>query len=504
LDLGHLKRMKDIMRPDSGVNGNIQRIETISWMLFLKIWDSREKDLEITESGFLSPLTELRWMNQQNEEITEDLRWRSWAANPEGITGERLLDFVNDTIFPAIQNSIIPDISSNASQNYRRKRMIMLKQGFSDSMNYMRDGIAMRQLLNYIHEHINYDSTEMRDSFGDMYESFLNDLQSAKDSGEFYTPRAVTQLAVEMVNPKLGESVLDPACGTGGFLTSAIHHIRSKFVTNSSDEEILQRSISGIEKKQLPTVLCMTNFIHHGIDNPGMIKRGNTLSRPISSYTDADEVDVIFSNPPFAGSEQASILSNFPSMYRLSETADLFMTVIHTYLKVGGRAAIIYPTTPKPDGKKQNIVRRLVEDCNLHTIIQLPKSTFAPYATIPTNILFFTKGEPTVETWFFQHKIPEGYKAYSKTKPIKSEDFESLRNWWSNREESEQAWKVGIGSIVESGYSIFNWKNPNTLEKEIDSSNIMQSKYDDTRARLEEARNNLIEEIQSILNLISE
>jgi len=497
-----IKAMKNIMRPDAGVGGNIQRIETIGWMLFLKIWDAREIDLELIEDDFTSPLVNLRWINTEGEHVAEDLRWRTWAANPEGITGEALLTFVNDELFPAIKGIVIPPASSDEIIERLRNRLLMIQQSFKNMNNYMVNGTSMRELINYIHAHIQYDDTGHRDAFGDMYESFLSDLQGAGDAGEFYTPRAVTNFAVEMLDPKLGESVLDPATGTGGFLCAAIRHVKANYMVPGSaeDNKLLMESINGIEKKALPTVLCMTNLIHHGIDDPGRVRRGNTLAKPISSYTEDDEVDIIATNPPFGGSEQDAILSNFPVAFRLSETADLFMTVIHTTLKDGGRAAVVYPASPTPEGKKRSIVRRLVEECNLHTIIQLPNSTFKPYASIPTNILFFTKGSPTTETWFYQHRVPESQKHYNKTKPIKSEHFDPIREWWDNREESEYSWRVNLQQIVDANYGIYDWENPNLPVEENEDAGLLLERY---RGQKEEAgtiRSNLIEMLREALS----
>ena len=496
-----IRSMKNIMRVDAGVSGNIQRIETIGWMLFLKIWDAREMDLELTEDGFISPLVNLSWIDPEGEHVAGDLRWRTWAANPEGITGETLRSFVNSELFPAIKGMVIPPKSSDVSLERLRRRLLMIRQSFTDMNNYMTNGTAMRELINYLHANIEYDNSGQRDAFGDMYESFLHDLQSAKDSGEFYTPRPITNFAIEMLDPQLGESILDPAVGTGGFLCSAIRHVRTNYVTSGSteDDEVLMQSINGVEKKALPTVLCMTNLIHHGIDDPGRVKRGNSLTKPINSYTEDDEVDVIATNPPFGGSEQDTVQSNFPVAYRLSETADLFMTVIHTSLKNEGRAAVVYPASPPPDGKKQNIVRRLVEECNLHTIIQFPNSTFKPYASIATNLLFFTKGDQTTETWFYQHRVPEGQKHYSKTKPIKSEHLDPIREWWNNREESEFSWKVSTQEIADANYGIFDWKNPNITEDELEDAEIVLERYIEQSEEVETIRSQLIEMLREAL-----
>ena len=494
-----IKILRNIMRNDQGVSGNLQRIETIAWMLLLKVWDAREEDLEITEDGFASPLVNIEWSSAEGIQKASDLRWRTWAANPEGITGTELISFVDNELFPAMKNAIIPPISADDAAMRRRARIIMLKQCFGDFYSYMKEGIVMRQLINSIQSDIDYTQIEVRHIFGGMYESFLNLLQAAKDSGEFYTPRGVTEFVTEMVNPRLGEKVLDPACGTGGFLTATLRHVRAADVKTAAHEVELQSSILGIEKKPLPTVLCITNMIHHQLDDTTAIRTDNSLGRPIASYTEDDEVDIILTNPPFGGSELDGILVNFPSQYRTKETADLFMTLIHTRLRHGGRAAVVYPASPVGDGIKQRIVKRLVEECNLHTILQLPPSTFAPYASIGTNVLFFTKGEPTIETWFYQHQLPEGYKAYSKTKPIQLSEFEAEREWWNNREESEQAWRVPLTEIVEAGYAIFDWKNPNAPEDEVEAASVLLARYETQTAEVNALLDQLIVTLESSL-----
>ncbi len=434
-----IKGIQDIMRKDVGINGDAQRIEQLGWMLFLKIYDDREQEQELLDEDFESP-------------IPDEFRWRNWAADPEGMTGDDLSDFVNNHLFPALVE--LP------AEGAVRDRAMVVREVFRDAFNFMKSGTLLRQVVNKIQEAINFNDSKTRHALGDLYEKILKDLQSAGNSGEFYTPRAVTQFAVDMVDPQLGETILDPACGTGGFLTCAIEHVREQ-VKTPKQEAKLQASISGVEKKQLPHLLCTTNMILHGIDVPTNIRHDNTLTRPLRDYGPRDRVDVIVTNPPFGGIEEDGIEANFPAEYRTRETADLFLVLILTLLKPGGRAAVVLPDGSLfGEGVKTRIKERLLEDCNLHTLVRLPKGVFSPYTGIQTNVLFFTKGEPTSEVWFYEHPYPPGYKSYSKTKPMRIEEFDSEKAWWEDRKESEQAWRVPIETIVERSYNL-DIKNPN-------------------------------------------
>jgi type I restriction enzyme M protein len=339
----------------------------------------------------------------------------------------------------------------------------------------MKNGTQLRKVINKIND-IDFNSTEDRHSFGDIYETLLSSLQSAGNAGEFYTPRAITKFIIEMVDPKLGEKVFDPAAGTGGFLTGAIDHIR-KDVKTPEDEELLQHSIIGIEKKQLPYTLLVTNMIFHGLEEPAGIRHDNTLARPLISYGPDDYVDVIAANPPFGGSEEDGIEDNFPSAFRTRETADLFLVLFVRLLKKDGRAGIVLPdSTLSGDGVKNRIKQHLLEEANLHTIIRLPDSVFSPYAKkLSTNLLFFTKGQPTKEVWYYEHKLPEGVKAYNKTNPIRLEEFNPIIEWWNSREESEVAWRVDIDEIKKRGYNL-DIKNPNAkTEDELNPAEVLKS-----------------------------
>jgi type I restriction enzyme M protein len=383
-----IKTIQDIMRKDPGVDGDAQRISQLVWMIFLKVFDDREAERELLDDDYRSP-------------IPQKLRWRSWAKDPTGLTGSALLDFVNDELFKTLKE--LPTTGKNAALAG------VVRSIFEDAFNYMKQGTLMRQVINKLNE-VDFNRKADRHQFGEIYEQILADLQSAGNAGEYYTPRAVTKFIVDRVDPKLGEKVLDPACGTGGFLSCAVDHVRHKYVRAPEDEEVLQRSILGVEKKQLPHLLCITNMVLHGIDVPSRIRRDNTLARPLRDYGPKDRVQVIITNPPFGGIEMDGIEANFPQAYRTKETADLFLLLIMTLLEDGGRAALVLPDgTLFGEGVKTRLKEKLLEECELHTVVRLPKGVFSPYTSIKTNLLFFTKGKPTKEVWFYEHPYPPGY-----------------------------------------------------------------------------------------------
>jgi type I restriction enzyme M protein len=472
-----IKTIQDIMRKDAGVDGDAQRISQLVWMLFLKIFEDREKEYELMEENFLSP-------------IPEKLRWRNWAADPEGITGDELSDFVNTELFPELK-----DLSMGAEAD---PRGFVVKNVFEDSYNYMKSGTLMRQVINKINE-IDFNKTDDRFQFGNIYEKILKDLQSAGNAGEFYTPRAVTQFMVDMTDPKLGEKMLDPACGTGGFLTATIEHLRDRYVKSVEDEKILQQSVHGVEKKPLPHLLCVTNMLLHGIEVPSQIRHDNTLARPLRDYGIKDRVDVIITNPPFGGMEEDGIESNFPATYRTRETADLFLVLIMHLLKDGGRGAIVLPDgTLFGEGVKTRIKKKLLEECNLHTIVRLPNGVFNPYTGIKTNLLFFIKGEPTKEVWYYEHPYPEGYKSYSKTKPLRIEEFEAEKGWWGNRGDNEFAWRVPVEEIKANGCNL-DIKNPNNGDVGHGDPEELLEKYQNLLIEIAETRNSLKRELMDAL-----
>ncbi|HGD2831253.1 TPA: N-6 DNA methylase [Streptococcus agalactiae] len=410
-----VKRIQDITRNDAGVNGDAQRIEQMSWLLFLKIYDSRELVWELEEDDYESI-------------IPEDLKWRNWAHAEKGeqvLTGDDLLDFVNNRLFKELKElEITPNMPIRKS---------IVKSAFEDANNYMKNGVLLRQVINVIDE-VDFNSPEDRHSFNDIYEKILKDIQSAGNSGEFYTPRAATDFIAEMLDPKLGETMADLACGTGGFLTSTLNYL-SKQRKTSEDIQKYNQAVFGIEKKAFPHLLAVTNLFLHEIDDPKII-HGNTLEKNVREYTDDEKFDLIMMNPPFGGSELDTIKNNFPAELRSSETADLFMAVIMYRLKENGRVGVILPDGFLfGEGVKTRLKEKLVEEFNLHTIIRLPHSVFAPYTGIHTNILFFDKTKKTEQTWFYRLDMPEGDKNFSKTKPMKSEHFNPVREWWTSREE---------------------------------------------------------------------
>ncbi len=471
-----IKAIQDIMRKDAGVDGDAQRISQLVWMLFLKIYDDREKEYEILQDDYISP-------------IPERLRWRSWAEDPEGITGEELLDFVNNDLFKTLK-----DLSF---ANGEDRRGLVVREVFEDSYNYMKNGTLIRQVANRIND-IDFNASKDRHLFGDVYERILKDLQSAGNAGEFYTPRAVTDFMVQMVDPKIGESILDPACGTGGFLKSSIEHLRTRS-KSVEDEQALQNSIHGVEKKPLPHLLCITNMLLHGIEDPAQIRRDNSLARPLRDYSPSDRVDVIITNPPFGGTEEDGIESGFPATYQTRETADLFLVLITHLLKETGRGAIVLPDgTLFGEGVKTRIKEKLLTECNLHTIVRLPNGVFNPYTGIKTNLLFFDKGGPTKEVWYYEHPYPDGYKSYSKTKPMKIQEFGPEKAWWTNREETEFAWKVPIEQIRSTNYNL-DIKNPHQEQiTHADPQQLLQD-YKALQSEIHQLRQALKEELRSSL-----
>jgi type I restriction enzyme M protein len=443
--MGNLvKSLQNIMRKDRGVSGDAQRIEQLGWLIALKIMDDKDQELELMhETGTFKSV------------VPSELQWRNWAANDEGITGDALSDFIDKKLFPTLKEL---DVSSG------NKRALIVKEIFEGTNNYMKDGTLLRQVVNELNK-IDFNSSEDRHLFGDIYEGILKGLQSAGNYGEFYTPRALTEIMTELVNPKLNEKVLDPACGTGGFLTCAIEHIRNNEVKTPEDLKQLANNIQGMEMKPLPYMLGITILSMHDIEVPN-IAHTDSLNREYTSIKEADRVNVILANPPFGASVTDGVETNYPVTYRTTESADLFLLLMIRLLKTHGRAAIVLPDgSLTGDGVKARIRQHLLETCNLHTVIRLPNSVFQPYASVATNILFFDKGEPTKEIWYYQHQLPEGVKAYSKTKPINKREFEPLKVWWTDRQESPQAWKVGIDNLIASNYNL-DIKNPHVGEAE--------------------------------------
>lgn len=481
-----VKRLQDIMRNDAGINGDAQRIEQMVWILFLKVYDAKEEIWEFYNDDYVSI-------------IPEELRWRNWAVdNKDGkaLTGDALLNFVNNKLFPQLKAI---EINENTPMS-----QIIVRTAFEDNNNYMKDGILLRQVINVIDE-INFEEYEDRHAFGEIYETILRSLQSAGNSGEFYTPRAVTDFMVQMIQPKLGESIADFACGTGGFLTSALK-VLDKQVETVEDRNIYSNSVYGIEKKALPFLLCATNMLLHDIDNPRII-HGNSLEKNVRDYKEADRYDVVLMNPPYGGNEKDAVKQNFPAELRSSETADLFMIVIMYRLKKNGRCAIILPDgfLFGTDNAKMAIKKKLMSEFNLHTIIRMPHSVFAPYTSITTNILFFDYTGPTKETWFYRLDMPEGYKNFSKTKPMKLEHFESAIKWWNDRQEInvdgfDKAKKYSAEEIVARNYNLDLCGYPHEEEEILPPKELIQQ-YQKKRASLNADIDRILAQITEILGI---
>lgn len=471
-----VKAIQDIMRKDAGVDGDAQRLNQLGWMLFFKIFSDGEEELEMFQDDYRSP-------------IPERLRWKNWAADPEGITGEALLDFVNNDLFKTLK-----DLSIDADATGRGA---VVRSVFEDAINYMKSGHLMRQVINRINE-IDFNNSKDRHLFGDIYEQILRDLQSAGNAGEFYTPRAVTQFMVEMVDPQLDEHVLDPACGTGGFLTGALEHMRRQERTKE-DREKWQKNIVGVEKKALPHLLSVTNMMLHGVEVPTNVRHRNMLARSLANYTSQDRVDVILTNPPFGGMEEDGVEKGFGA-YKTKETADLFLVLIMHLLRDGGRAALVLPDgTLFGEGVKTRIKEKLLTECDLHTVVRLPNGVFNPYTGIKTNLLFFTKGRPTKEVWYYEHPYPPGYKSYSKTKPIRLEEFQPEREWWHAREETPQAWRVSVDEIAAANYNL-DFKNPHqSVEEEADVDALI-ARHMEIEAEVAATRERLKRELSAALS----
>ena len=482
---GFVKRLRDIMRNDAGINGDAQRIEQITWLLFLKVYDAKEQDWEFDDEDYQSI-------------IPEPCRWTSWAHDDKSgsaMTGDTLLDFVNNTLFPTLKN-----LPVNADTSVKKA---IVQSTFADANNYMKDGVLLRQVINVIDE-LDLSDYEENHAFGEIYESILKELQSAGSAGEFYTPRAVTDFMARMIRPRIGEHMADFACGTGGFITSWLKELKTQIKT-TEDTEKYNQSIYGIEKKQFPYMLCITNLLLHDLDLP-RIYHENSLLRDVLDYTEEDQFDVILMNPPYGGSEKSDVKNHFPNDLASSETADLFMSVIMYRLAKGGRAAVILPDgfLFGTDNAKVNIKKKLLGEFNLHTVIRMPGSVFSPYTSITTNILFFDRTGPTEETWFYRLDMPEGYKHFSKTKPMKLEHFAPAVEWWDNRreltvDEFDKAKKFTARQLAEElGYNLDQCGYPHEEEEILAPLDLIQ-RYEEERASLNAEINRVLAEITAIL-----
>lgn len=483
-----VKRIRDIMRNDAGINGDAQRIEQIAWMLFLKVYDSKEEDWEFEDEKYQSI-------------IPENLRWRNWAhsENNKGLTGDKLLDFVNNELFPALKKlEVTPDTPIRQS---------IVRTTFEDANNYMKDGVLLRQIISIIDE-LDFGSYEETHAFGEIYETILKELQSAGSAGEFYTPRAVTDFMAKMIRPQIGETMADFACGTGGFLSSWIKELEKikdeKGTVTNEESEKIYNSIYGVEKKQFPYMLCVTNMLLHGLDSP-RVYHGNSLTHKLLDYTEKDAFDVILMNPPYGGSEKEDIKQNFPADLKSSETADLFIAVIMYRLKKNGRAAVIIPDgfLFGNDTAKTNLKKKLLTDFNLHTVIRLPQSVFSPYTSITTNILFFNNEESDGRTWFYRVDMPKGIKHFSKTKPMKLSDFDDCVAWWNNRKEitdedgNPKAKWYTSQELLDSGLNFDLCGYPHEEEVILSVAETIQN-YEEKRSKLNADIDNILQQLSEL------
>lgn len=479
-----VKNMQNIMRNDAGISGDAQRLEQIVWILFLKVYAAKEEQWELHDDNYTSI-------------IPKECRWENWAVDKKdgkSLTGEALLNFVNGTLFPTLKTLPVDELTPVSKS--------IVKFAFEDANNYMKNGVLLRQVVNVIDE-IDFTDYKERHAFNEIYEQILKDLQAQRASGEFYSPRATTDFMVQVTNPQLGERVADFACGTGGFLTSSLNHLIQQ-VTTTEERELYNASVFGIEKKAFPYLLAITNLLLHDIDNP-MIVHGNSLEKNVRDYSEREKFEVILMNPPYGGSEIDGIKMNFPLELRSSETADLFMSVIMYRLKKDGRAGVILPDgfLFGEDGSKLAIKEKLIKEFNLHTIIRLPHSVFAPYTSIHTNMLFFDKTKPTEDIWVYRLDMPEGYKNFSKTRPIKLEHFEPALEWWNNRVEiidgkNEKARKFSSEEIISRNFNLDLCKFPQDEEIILEPQELIEH-YVAERSRLNHEIDTILSEIQSML-----
>ena len=437
-----IKSIQNIMWKDDGLDGDAQRIGQLVWMLFLKVFDQREEEWEddAIDLG-----------ERYSSPLPEACRWRNWAAyNEDGtpkMSADEILNFINITLFPTLKEL--------DAHNPKAK---VVREVFRDAYNYMKTGSLLLKVAQTIEESINFHDFKERQHLGDIYEQILKDLQGAGKAGEFYTPRTVTQFIIHQTKPQLNEKILDPACGTGGFLTATLDYLNGQLDETASPQDYaaIQKAIHGFEKKQLPHLLCTTNMLLHGIDVPSQIEHINTLAKSWNDWKKTDQVDVIVTNPPFGGNEDDGVGIDFPTDFRTRETADMFIIlIIKKLLKANGRAALVLPDGFFfGEGIKNKIKEELLTKCNLHTIVRLPNGVFSPYTSIKTNLLFFTKGKPTETIWFYEHPYPDGVKSYNKGKPMRFAEFQPEIDWWGNeadgfsaRVENEQAWRVNFAEL---------------------------------------------------------
>ena len=437
---GVIKSARDAMRKDAGLNGDLDRIPQLAWLLFLKAFDGLESDREVTEADY-------------RPAIASPYRWRDWASDPDGRTGSALLRFVDENLLPHLRGLVGrgPDDPRD-----------VLAAVFRETSNRMLSGYLLRDVVNQVNR-IDFSSAEDVHTMAVLYESMLREMRDAAgDSGEFYTPRPVIRFMVQQVAPRLGEVVLDPAAGTGGFLVEALAHLEPQ-VRTVQQRRALAADLRGVEKKPLPYLLGTMNLLLHGIDRP-TITRANALSRPLTQIGRSERVDVVLTNPPFGGEEEKSVQANFPTDRQTAETAWLFLQLVVRQLTDRGRCAVVVPNGILfGGGVGARVKKQLLAECDLHTVVRLPDGVFEPYTAIPSNVLFFDRTGPTKETWFYQVDPPAGRKKYAKTKPLRFEEFAGCQAWWHDRTEDEHAWRVPVADLEATDYNL-DLRNPNRAD----------------------------------------
>ena len=507
-----VKRLQDIMRKDAGINGDAQRIEQMVWMFFLKVYDAAEDDWEIDAMDKGEAFKSI---------IPEELRWRKWAPSKdeEGklkkgfLAGKELLDFVNEKLFRVLkgEDSMDKTIKGIKVTAGTPRHQAVVRDVFQEVNQYMKNGVLLRQMIDEIDAVDLLDSKESH-AFGDLYETLLRDLQAAGNAGEFYTPRPLTDFTVEHLNPKLGELMGDLAAGTGGFIISTLKYLEKQKKT-AEDEEKYQRSVMGQEWKPFPYLLGVTNIMLHGIKDP-MFFHMDSLGKNMSEYQEEGKLDTIAMNPPYGGATASATKMNFKQEYRSSETADLFLVLIMQRLAEGGRAGVVVPDgfLFGSDGAKLAIKKRLLTEFNLHTIIRLPGSVFSPYTSIATNILFFNneraedapEGYATKETWFYRMDMPEGYKHFSKTRPIENKHFDDVNKWWENRivlDGGEKSRSFTAQELMDMGCNFDQCKFPKEEEVVLRPEELLK-KYHEERSALDAKIDAQLTEIESLLGII--
>jgi len=485
-----IKSARDTMRKDRGLSGDLDRLPALTWLMFLKFLDDLERIREEEDA-----LAGGRYVPA----IEPPYRWRDWAADPAGMTGDDLIAFVNNDEATRPDGTRGPGLFTYLrglqGGNGGDRRDVIAKV-FRGTVNRMISGHLLREVINKV-DGIHFNSRDEIHTLGNLYETMLREMRDAAgDSGEFYTPRPVVRLMVEVMNPRLGETILDPACGTGGFLVEAYRHLDSQVERWEQRRQVQRKSLFGGEAKPLPYLLAQMNLVLHGLEAP-QIDYGNSLRTRLTEIGDRDRVDVILTNPPFGGEEERGIRDNFPEDKRTSETALLFLQLIMRKLRrpvrgrAPGRAAVVVPNgTLFGDGVCARIKEELLREFNLHTIVRLPNGVFSPYAAIPTNLLFFDRSGPTTDVWYYEHPLPEGRKNYTKTQPLQFDEFAPMLAWWSAREESERAWRVPAAELVANGCNL-DLKNPRSPD-EVEHRSP------------EELAESIIEKERRILELMSE